>query len=112
MNINQNAKAQEQEEPKEPKENGAIPPGPPGPSRITVVILLDNETGHAAGWNPPGVIGNAEDYVIQSAVDLEVGTFIEAMFMNPPPNPDDPLASIGECFPFKINTSTDIFRIL
>jgi Collagen triple helix repeat (20 copies) len=86
--------------------------GPEGPSRITVVTLEDDETGHAAGWNPLGISGSlSEIYTIQSPVDLETGMSIEATFWNPAGNPTTTFHSGGECSSVDMDTSTDRFTI-
>lgn len=72
------------------------------------MTLEDDETGHAAGWNPPG-----EFFTIQSPVDLETGMSIEATFWNPAGNPSDPTTHTGgECFSDFMGTSTDRFQIV
>lgn len=74
---------------------------------ITVVKLEDNQAGHAAGWNPPHI--SDEVYTIQFPVHLEVGTLIEAMFLNPSGTLMHPA---GDCALDFIDTSTDRFGII
>jgi hypothetical protein len=89
-------------------------PGPPGDTRQTIVTLHDDVEGHAAGWDPsrdPVQGGPATiTFQIQSQVDLEAGTFIEAIFTMPQSS-IAPAFLVGDCTVDRINPSTDHFNI-
>jgi hypothetical protein len=77
------------------------------------VTLEDDETGHAAGWKPPGLPGEFQQrHTIQSPVDLETGMSIVASFWNPADDPAFPTNhEVGECSIETIDTSADRFVI-
>jgi hypothetical protein len=85
--------------------------GSPGQSRVSVVVLEDNEVGHTAGWDPHTTESGATLFTIKSSVDLQAGMYILAMFTNPPNNPSDPSLSVGSCSVNSVNPLTDSFNL-